>query len=81
MMRSVFLALAAASVALAPVAAADCPPGWYWDVDVNQCVNAPNPILGPVGPAGVGGAGPVAGPAGPVGVGGVLGPAGPIGRG
>lgn len=81
MMRSVFLALAAASVALAPVAAADCPPGWYWDVDVNQCVNAPNPILGPVGPAGVGGAGPVAGPVGPVGVGGVLGPAGPIGRG
>ena len=81
MMRSVFLALAAASVALAPVAAADCPPGWYWDVDVNQCVNAPNPILGPVGPAGVGGPGPVAGPAGPVGVGGVLGPAGPIGRG
>ena len=81
MKRLMFFGLFAASVALAPVASADCPPGWYWDVDVNQCVNAPNPILGPVGPAGVGGAGPVAGPAGPVGVGGVLGPAGPIGRG
>lgn len=84
MKRILFFGLLAASVALAPVAAADCPPGWYWDVDANQCVNAPNPVLGPVGPAGVGGLGPVAGPAGPVGVGGVgpvLGPAGPAGIG
>lgn len=29
----------------------------------------PDPILGPVGPVGVGGLGPVAGPVGPVGVG------------
>lgn len=61
---------------------ADCPIGWYWDG--YQCVNAPNPVVGPVGPAGVGGLGPVAGPAGPVGVGGVgpvLGPAGPVGVG
>ena len=81
MKRLMFFGLFAASVALAPGASADCPPGWYWDVNVNQCVNAPNPVLGPVGPAGVGGLGPVAGPAGPVGVGGVIGPAGPLGPG
>ena len=81
MKRLVFFGLVATSVALAPVASADCPPGWYWDVNVNQCVNAPNPVLGPVGPAGVGGLGPVAGPAGPVGVGGVVGPVGPLGPG
>jgi hypothetical protein len=39
----------------------------------------PDPIVGPVGPVGVGGVGPVVGPVGPVGVGG-LGPvAGPVG--
>ncbi len=84
MKRLTFFGLLAASVLLAPVAAADCPPGWYWDADANQCVNAPNPVLGPVGPAGVGGLGPVGGPAGPVGVGGVgpvMGPAGPVGIG
>ena len=81
MKRYVFFGLAAASVTLAPMASADCPPGWYWDVNVNQCVNAPNPVLGPAGPAGVGGLGPVGGPAGPAGVGGVIGPAGPLGPG
>ena len=85
-------ALAAAAVPLAMLASspaetanmADCPLGWYWDVELNQCVNAPNPVLGPVGPAGVGGPGPVVGPAGPVGVGGlgpVAGPVGPAGIG
>ena len=70
-------ALAAAAVPLAMLASspaeitnkADCPLGWTWDVELNQCVNVPNPILGPVGPAGVGGPGPVVGPVGPVGVG------------
>lgn len=75
---------------------ADCPVGWTWDVDLNECVNVPNPVLGPAGPVGVGGVvgpvgvDPVLGPAGPVGVGGVvgpvgvdpvLGPAGPVGVG
>lgn len=85
-------ALAAAAVPLAMLASspaetvnkADCPLGWYWDVELNQCVNAPNPVLGPAGPVGVGGLGPVAGPVGPVGVGGlgpVAGPVGPVGVG
>ena len=97
-------ALAAAAVPLAMLASspaeitnkADCPLGWTWDVELNQCVNVPNPVLGPagpvgvggvvgpVGPAGVGGPGPVAGPVGPVGVGGlgpVAGPVGPVGVG
>ena len=85
-------ALAAAAVPLAMLASSpaeitnkvDCPLGWTWDVELNQCVNVPNPILGPVGPAGVGGPGPVAGPVGPVGVGGlgpVAGPVGPVGVG
>lgn len=70
----------------------------YWNYDTNQCLVddltpyvdpilgpvgpvgvGPDPILGPVGPVGVGGVGPVVGPVGPVGVGG-LGPvAGPVG--
>ena len=61
----------------------------YWNYELNQCfVIDPtpyvDPILGPVGPVGVGGLGPVAGPVGPVGVGGlgpVAGPGGPIGVG
>lgn len=83
-------ALVAAAVPLAAFAPtrgdvvnkADCPIGWYWDG--YQCINAPNPVVGPVGPVGVGGLGPVAGPVGPVGVGGVgpvLGPVGPVGVG
>lgn len=97
-------ALAAAAVPLAILASspaeivnkADCPVGWTWDFDLNECVNVPNPVLGPAGPVGVGGVvgpvgvDPVLGPAGPVGVGGVvgpvgvdpvLGPAGPVGVG
>jgi hypothetical protein len=81
-----------------------CGPGWFWDYPTNQCLLVdptpyvdPNPVVGPVGPVGVGpnpvvgpvgpvgvGPGPVAGPVGPVGVGGVgpvLGPAGPGGIG
>ena len=70
----------------------------FWAYDTNQCLPidptpyvdpilgpvgpigvGPNPVVGPVGPVGVGGLGPVAGPVGPVGVGG-LGPvAGPVG--
>jgi hypothetical protein len=70
----------------------------YWNYETNQCLVAdltpyvdpilgpvgpvgvgPDPIVGPVGPVGVGGVGPVVGPVGPVGVGG-LGPvAGPVG--
>ncbi len=49
----------------------------YWDAVTNSCM----PILGPVGPVGLG---PVAGPVGPVGVGGVgpvVGPVGPVGIG
>lgn len=82
-------ALVAAAVPLAAFASspsvinrADCPIGWYWDG--YQCINAPNPVVGPVGPVGVGGVGPVVGPVGPVGVGGVgpvVGPVGPVGIG
>ena len=70
----------------------------FWNPPTNQCLPidptpyvdpvlgpvgpvgvGPDPVLGPVGPVGVGGLGPVAGPVGPVGVGG-LGPvAGPVG--
>jgi hypothetical protein len=85
-------ALVAAAVPMAMLAAspaevsnqADCPVGWQWDFEINQCVNVPNPVLGPVGPVGVGGVDPVLGPAGPVGVGGlgpVAGPVGPVGVG
>ena len=85
-------ALVAAAVPMAILAAspaevtnqADCPVGWEWDFEINQCVNVPNPVVGPVGPVGVGGVDPVVGPAGPVGVGGVgpvVGPVGPVGVG
>lgn len=61
----------------------------YWNYDTNQCLVDDltpyvDPILGPVGPVGVGGVGPVVGPVGPVGVGGlgpVAGPVGPVGVG
>ena len=72
--------------------------GMYWNVGLNQCLFAdptpyvdpilgpvgpvgvgPNPVLGPVGPVGVGGVGPVVGPVGPVGVGGVGPVIGPVG--
>ena len=60
-----------------------------WNYDTNQCIPDdptpyvdPNPILGPVGPVGVG-PNPVVGPVGPVGVGPnpVVGPVGPAGVG
>ena len=60
----------------------------YWNYELNQCLAidptpyvgpvvgpvgpvgvGPDPVVGPVGPVGVGGVGPVAGPVGPVGVG------------
>jgi hypothetical protein len=72
--------------------------GMYWNVELNQCLFAdptpyvdpilgpvgpvgvgPNPVLGPVGPVGVGGVGPVVGPVGPVGVGGMGPVVGPVG--
>lgn len=64
-------------------------PVMYWNYDTNQCLLADptpyvGPVVGPVGPVGVGGVGPVVGPVGPVGVGGVgpvVGPVGPIGIG
>ena len=61
----------------------------YWDAVTNSCMPilgpvgpvgvGPDPILGPVGPVGVGGVGPVVGPVGPVGVGGVGPVVGPVG--
>lgn len=76
--------------------------GMYWNFETNQCLFAdptpyvgpvlgpvgpvgvgPDPVIGPVGPVGVG-PGPVVGPVGPAGVGGlgpVAGPVGPIGVG
>jgi hypothetical protein len=61
----------------------------YWDAVTNSCMPilgpvgpvgvGPDPVLGPVGPVGVGGVGPVAGPVGPVGVGGVGPVVGPVG--
>ena len=75
---------------------ADCAIGWVWDPITFICVPyvspvvGPNPVLGPVGPVGVGGVigpvgvDPVLGPVGPVGVGGVgpvVGPVGPVGVG
>lgn len=70
----------------------------WWDYPTNQCLPidptpyvdpvlgpvgpvgvGPDPVLGPVGPVGVGGVGPVVGPVGPVGVGGVGPVAGPVG--
>ncbi len=61
---------------------ADCPIGWVWDPVAFNCVPYVDPVLGPVGPVGVGGVvgpvgvDPVLGPVGPVGVGGVVGPVG-----
>ena len=61
---------------------ADCPIGWVWDPVAFNCVPYVDPILGPVGPVGVGGVigpvgvDPVLGPVGPVGGGGVIGPVG-----
>lgn len=84
MTRYVFLALAAASVALAPVASADCHSRLVLGRQRQPVRQRAESVLGPVGPAGVGGVGPVAGPAGPVGVGGVgpvVGPVGPVGIG
>jgi hypothetical protein len=72
--------------------------GMYWNFELNQCLFAdptpyvgpilgpvgpvgvgPNPVIGPVGPVGVGGVGPVVGPVGPVGVGGMGPVIGPVG--
>jgi len=58
-------ALAMGSLVLPATAQADC----------RDC-GFGGPVVGPVGPYGVGGLGPVAGPVGPVGVGGVVGPVG-----
>jgi hypothetical protein len=77
-----------ASPSSTPVNLADCPVGWVWDPVAFNCVPyvAPvvgvDPVVGPVGPVGVGGVvgpvgvDPVVGPVGPVGVGGVVGPVG-----
>ena len=58
---------------------ADCAVGWVWDEATLVCVPyvAPvvDPVVGPVGPVGVGGV------IGPVGVDPVLGPVGPVGVG
>ena len=59
---------------------ADCPIGWVWDPVAFNCVPyvdplLVNPILGPVGPVGVGGV------VGPVGIDPILGPIGPVGVG
>jgi hypothetical protein len=57
-------------------------PNMYWNVELNACLNALNPVVGPAGPIGVG-PDPVVGPVGPVGVGPdpVVGPVGPVGVG
>jgi len=77
-----------ASPSSTPTNLADCAIGWVWDPVTFVCVPyvtpvlGPNPVLGPVGPVGVGGVvgpvgvDPVLGPVGPVGVGGVVGPVG-----
>ena len=77
-----------ASPSIAPVHLADCEIGWVWDPVAFNCVPyvdpivGVDPVLGPVGPVGVGGVigpvgvDPVLGPVGPVGVGGVIGPVG-----
>ena len=77
--------ISAASPALGYAQEPVCPAGMYWDVVTNQClyydVNVyldPNPVVGPLGPVGVGG---VVGPVGPGPVGpGPVGP-GPVGPG
>lgn len=72
-----------ASPSSTPVNLADCPIGWVWDSVAFNCVPVGvDPVVGPVGPVGVGGVvgpvgvDPVVGPVGPVGVGGVVGPVG-----
>lgn len=71
-----------ASPSEGPVNLADCAIGWVWDPVVFNCVPYVNPVVGPVGPIGVGGVvgpvgvDPVLGPVGPIGVGGVVGPVG-----
>ena len=74
-----------ASPSSTPANLADCEIGWVWDPVTFVCVPyvAPvvdpvvgvDPVLGPVGPVGVGGV------VGPVGVDPVLGPVGPVGVG
>ena len=96
-MASGVLALAVlASPSSKPVNLADCAIGWVWDPIAFDCTPYVDPILGPVGPVGVGGVvgpvgvDPILGPVGPVGVGGgvgpvgvdpILGPVGPVGGG
>ena len=85
-----------ASPSSSPSNLAECAIGWVWDPVTFVCVPyvtpvlGPNPVLGPVGPVGVGGVigpvgvDPILGPVGPVGVGGVgpvVGPVGPVGVG
>ena len=81
-----------ASPSSTPVNLADCDFGWVWDPVTFVCVPyvgpvvdpvvGVDPVLGPVGPIGVGGVvgpvgvDPVLGPVGPIGVGGVVGPVG-----
>jgi len=60
-------AMSMGSLVAGPTAGADC-------FDRPGC--GIDPVVGPVGPYGVGGLGPVLGPVGPVGVGGVVGPVG-----
>jgi hypothetical protein len=88
-------ALVSAALPLAAIASppestvnlADCAVGWVWDPVAFNCVPyvdplLVDPVLGPVGPVGVGGVvgpvgvDPILGPVGPVGVGGVVGPVG-----
>ena len=54
---------------------ADCAVGFVWDEATLVCVPIAGPVVGPVGPVGVGGV------VGPVGVDPVLGPVGPVGVG
>ncbi|MFM9033903.1 MAG: hypothetical protein ACKOQ4_06395 [Mycobacterium sp.] len=78
-------ALPAALLATSPAETAyraDCAVGFYWDTVNMVCapvvvdpVPVVDPVLGPVGPVGVGGV------VGPVGVDPVLGPVGPVGVG
>lgn len=71
-----------ASPATSTTNLADCAIGWVWDPVAFNCIPYVDPVLGPVGPVGVGGVvgpvgvDPVLGPVGPVGVGGVVGPVG-----
>jgi len=84
MLGAVAVAAAAPLIALVSPAVSSaegpCPVDSFWNT--NQCINVPNPIVGPAGPVGVG-PNPVVGPVGPVGVGPdpVVGPVGPAGVG